>query len=202
MTRFVTRREMDAVSVGVYDALPAQVRDRLPAEVMASAQNSEVFRATFDVLPRLVDGLFARLQQVEGQPWPMWKLVAAFYLIEAQIGTSSVMQAGERIYSTMPWPPAVKTIADALRFTQGAYLDSHLQASPSLIGGWRVESEGPARMVLVDETLYPCHFSEGVLAGICRKFTRQKPRYRLIDSHTSRRAGGSSTRYEISYQPA
>ena len=35
MTRFVTRREMEAVSAGVYDALPAQVRDRLPAEVMA-----------------------------------------------------------------------------------------------------------------------------------------------------------------------
>ncbi len=202
MTRFVTRREMDAVSTGVYDALPIQVRDRLPAEVMASPQNAQVFRATFDVLPRLVDDLFARLQQVEGQPWPMWKVVAAFYLVEVQIGPSSVMKAGERIYSTMPWPPAVRSIADALRFTRAAYLEAHLRASPSLVGGWTVESEEPSRMVLVDETPYPCHFSEGVVAGICRKFTRQRPNYRRLDPHTSKRAGGSVTRYEITYTPA
>ncbi|RYE94765.1 MAG: hypothetical protein EOO75_01090 [Myxococcales bacterium] len=193
---------MEAVSAGVYDALPAQVRDRLPAEVMASAQNAQVFRATFDVLPRLVDDLLARLRQVEGQPWPMWKLVAAFYLVEVQIGHNSVTQAGERIYSTMPWPPTVKTIADALRFTQTAYLESHLRTPVSAIGGWKVESEGPDRMVLVDETPYPCHFSEGVVAGICRKFSRQRPNYRRLAPHTSRRAGGTSTRYEITYIPA
>ncbi len=152
MARYVSRADMEAVSAGIYDALPPQFRDRLPADVEASPRNSEIFRASFGVVPRLVDDLFARLGYVDGAVWPMWKLVVAFYLVEVRIGQNSVRSAGEKIYSTMPWPPEVRSIADALRFTQTAYAEAHLKAPPELAGRWRVESEMPGKTVLVDET--------------------------------------------------
>jgi hypothetical protein len=192
---------MDAVSRGIYDVLPERVRDVLPSEVRASAQNAEIFRATFSFMPRLVDDLFAQVQYRPGSEWPMWKLVAAFYLVEQRVGPNSVRKAGERVYSTMPWPPEVKSLADALRFTEVAYFESHLRAPRERAGGWRVESEAPSVMTLLDETPYPCNVNEGVVAGICVAFTAQKPSYRILDEATSKRAGGVVTRYEVTMQP-
>jgi hypothetical protein len=202
MPRFVTRAEMDAVSKEIYPLLPVQFRDALSASAKASAQNSQVFRATLHVIPRLVDELFDQVKYTDGTDWPMWKLVAAYYLMEKRIGPNSVRQAGERIYSTMPWPPLVKSLADALRFTQVAYFESHVQASHEVVGRWRVESETPGRTILVDETPYPCHVNEGVVAGICRAFTGQKPSYDLLDATRAKRAGGTTTRYDVTYEPA
>jgi hypothetical protein len=199
MPKFVTRLEMDAVSKEIYPLLPLQFRDVLPVEAKASAQNSEIFRATLHVMPRLVNELFAQVKYDDGADWPMWKLVAAFYLVEKRIGPNSVRQAGERIYSTMPWPPLVKSLADALRFTEVAYFESHLRAPHEVVGRWRVEAEAPGRTVLVDETPYPCYVNEGVIAGICRAFANQKPSYEVDGA---KRTGGKTTRYEVTYQPA
>jgi hypothetical protein len=197
--KHVTREEMEAVSAGIYDAIGEQFRDRLPHGVEASPQNADIFRASFGVVPSLVDDLFKRLQYTEGKPWPMWKLVAAFYLVEARIGQNSVRSAGEKIYATMPWPPEVRSISDALRFTEVAYAESHLRAPRALVGGWTVESQTPTRTVLVDETPYPCHVSEGVMAGICVAFRRQKPAYKLLDAGKAKRDGGPTTRYEVEH---
>lgn len=202
MATFLTRDEVEAISPGTYELVPVQFRDRLPATALASPQNAAIFRATFAAVPDMVDELFAQLGYVEGAEWPVAKLVLAFYLIEAKIGASSAFAAGREIYSTMPWPPEVKTIADALRFTVVAYAGSHLGADPRIVGGWRVESEQPGRTVLVDETPYPCSVNEGVVAGICAAFARQQPSYELLEPEKSKRAGGMITRYAVTFRPA
>lgn len=196
MVDYVKKATMEATCPGVYDQLPPLFRDKLAANAGASPQNAEIFRATFDVLPRLVDDLFARLKYEAGSTWPFWKLVAAFYLVESRIGPTSSRQSGERIYSTMPWPPQVKSIADALRFTEVAYFESHLKAPKEEVGCWRVEEESPTRIVLVDDTPYPCAVNEGVVAGICRAFHRQKPKYKILEA---KRNGATLTRYEVTF---
>lgn len=201
MSTYVTCAAMEAEAPGVYELLPAQFRDRLPAGVLASPQNAMIFRASFGVVPRLVDELFATLRYTEGTRWPMWKLVAAFYLVEIRIGQSSVRQAGERIYATMPWPPEVRSVADALRHTGAAYFESHMRAPPSVTGCWRVEFDGPTRILIADDTPYPCHLQEGVIAGICHTFGRQHPVYRLTEPGKAKRAGGTVTRYQVDFMP-
>jgi len=193
---------MDGVSREIYPLLPPQFRDGLASETKASPQNSEIFRATFSFDPKLVDNLFEQLKYEDGTTWPMWKLVAAFYMVEKRIGPNTVRKAGERIYSTMPWPPQVQSLADALRFTEIAYFESHLRAPRERAGGWRVELEQPGLTILVDETPYPCNVNEGVVSGICMAFTAQKPSYRLLDPATSKREGGLVTRYEVRFDPA
>jgi|GEM_PF-2025346 len=198
---YVTRVAMEAEAPGVYALLPAQIRDRLPDDAWASPKNAMIFRATFSAMPRLVDELFARLDYTDHTQWPMWKLVAAFYLIESRIGQSTVRQAGEMIYSTMLWPSQVRSVADALRHINTAYFESHLRAPASLVGCWRVEEESPSRMVVTDDTPYPCHVNEGVVAGICRAFSHQRPVYRILDSKWAKRAGGTVTRYQVDFLP-
>lgn len=199
MVAHVTRDTMESVAPGVFEAIAPQFRSRLPAGLVASPQNAMIFRASFGVTPRLVDDLFARLGYVDGTEWPMWKLVAAFYLVEKRIGPNSVRLAGERIYSTMPWPPEVRSIADALRFTEVAYFESHNRAPKDLAGCWRVELESATKIVLADDTPYPCFVNEGVVAGICRAFARQHPVYRVLEPTTAKRAGGAVTRYEVTF---
>jgi hypothetical protein len=201
MSRYITREAMEAEVPGVYHILPPQFRDRLPAEVWAAPQNAQIFRATFGAMPRLVDDLFAKLRYLERMEWPMWKLVAAFYLIEVRIGHTTVRQAGEKIYSTMKWPGHIHSIADALRHTQTAYFESHLRAPASAAGCWRVDFETPKQMVVADDTPYPCHVNEGVISGICRAFGQQRPVYRILDRETAKRAGGTVTRYQIDFLP-
>jgi len=193
---------MSAVSPEIYGLLPAQFRDQLPAEIKASAQNSEIFRVTFSFDPKLVDALFEQLGYENGSDWPMWKLVSCFYLVEKRIGPNTVRKAGERIYSTMPWPPEVNSLADALRFTEIAYFESHLRGAKDRAGCWRVELEKPGLTILSDETPYPCNVNEGVVSGICMAFSKQKPTYRLLEPETSKRAGGRVTRYEVRFEPA
>lgn len=200
MIRYLTREDVEAIAPGTYDLLPAQFRDRLPAEAHASGQNAGIFRATFAAVPDMVDELFAQLGYVEGNDWLMAKLVLAFYLMEAKIGPNGVLAAGTEIYSTMPWPPEVRSIADALRFTRVAYAGSHLNADEAVVGCWRVESEEAGRTVLVDDTPYPCHLNEGVIAGICAAFGRQLPRYELLDPAAAKRNGGRVTRYEVKFR--
>jgi hypothetical protein len=202
MPRFVSRAEMDAVSTEIYRSLPEQFRDVLPSEAKASKQNSEIFRATLHVMPSLVNDMFAQVKYTDGSDWVMWKLVAAFYLVEKRIGPTCVRQAGERIYSTMPWPPSVKSLADALRFTEVAYFESHLRAPHEVVGCWRVDSEQPGRIVLIDDTPYPCNVNEGVIAGICRAFAKQKPLYSIADPDKAKRSGGTTTRYVVLFEPA
>jgi hypothetical protein len=109
--RYVTRQMMESECPGVYQKLPRQFRDRLPARVHASPQNADIFWAGFNLFPGLVTDLFNRLKYVEGTVWPMWKLVAAFYLVEARIGESAVKHAGEQIHATMSWPSHLRTVA-------------------------------------------------------------------------------------------
>lgn len=199
--RYVTRGMMEAECPGVYEQLPRQFRDRLPARVQASAQNASIFWAGFNIFPGLVTDLFQRLRYVEGTLFPMWKLVAAFYMVQARIGENAVKHAGEQIHATMSWPPHLRTVADALRFTETAYFESHLRAPRWLAGCWRVERETPTRMVLADDTPYPCRVNEGVVAGIARAFSQQKPRYRILEPNQAKRAGGTVTRYEITFTP-
>lgn len=202
MPAFVTERDMNAVSREIYPLLPEQFRNKLPSEVKASAQNSEIFRATFSFDPKLIDSLFSQLGYDDGTEWPMWKLVSCFYLVENRIGPNTVRRAGERIYSTMPWPPQVTSLADALRFTEIAYFESHLRAPKDRAGCWRVELEKPGLTILTDETPYPCNVNEGVVAGICMAFAKQKPSYRILEPAQAKRAGGQVTRYEVVFEPA
>ncbi|HEY6078048.1 MAG TPA: hypothetical protein VIW29_04560 [Polyangiaceae bacterium] len=202
MPKLVSRAEMDAVSPEIFHVIAPQFRERLPALAKASPQNADIFGATFSFMPQLVDDLFRQVQYERGSEWEMWKLVAAFYLVEKRIGPNSVRKAGERIYSTMPWPPQVQSLADALRFTEVAYFESHLRSPPDVVGGWRVESEQPGVTVLIDDTPYPCNVNEGVVAGICGAFSKQKPSYTLLEPDTAKRSGGQSTRYEVKYTPA
>jgi len=202
MPAFVTERDMNAVSREIYPLLPEQFRDKLPSEVKASAQNSEIFRATFSFDPKLIDTLFSQLCYEDGSEWAMWKLVSCFYLVENRIGPNTVRKAGERIYSTMPWPPQVKSLADALRFTEIAYFESHLRAPKDRAGCWRVELEKPGLTILTDETPYPCNVNEGVVSGICMAFAKQKPSYRILEPAQAKRAGGRVTRYEVVFEPA
>ena len=99
----------------------------------------------------------------------------------------------------MPWPPQVQSIADALRFVETAYFESHLRAPKERAGGWSVESDRPGVMTLADATPYPCMVNEGVIAGICVAFSKQKPSYRILEQ--PKREGGLVTRYEVSYRP-
>lgn len=201
MAQFVTKSAMEAECPGVYEVLPKQFRDVILAGQRASSQNAQIFRQGFDVLPGLVNELFARLKYKEGHDWDFWKLLAAFYLVEVRIGPNSAMRAGEKIYSTMPWPPQVRSLEDALRFTEIAYAESHLRGPFEHIGGWRVESTAPGRMVMVDSSPYPCSLNEGVIAGIARAFAKQKPSYQLLDPATAKRNGGRATRYEVTFRP-
>lgn len=202
MAEFLTRDEIEKIAPGSYELVPAQFRDRLPAHASASSQNTGIFRATFAAVPDMVDDLFAEIGYVDGQDWPAAKLILAFYLIEAKVGAPTVRAAGEEIYSTMPWPPEVKSIGDALRFTLVAYAGSHLNAPVEQVGCWRVESQEPGRTVLVDDTPYPCFVNEGVVAGICGAFGRQLPNYEILDPDNAKRNGGLTTRYEVIYRPA
>jgi hypothetical protein len=202
MNGYVSRAEMDGISEELYQVIPEQYRDALASEACASARNAEIFRATFNFMPSMVDDLFKQVQYTEGEEWPMWKLVAAFYLVEKRIGPSTVRKAGERIYATMPWPPQVKSLADALRFTEVAYSESHLRAPKERVGQWRVGSEKPGVTVLADETPYPCNVNEGVVSGICVAFAKHKPSYRLLEPERAKRAGGIATRYEVTFLPA
>lgn len=202
MRKLVTRADMDTVSKEIYPLLPAQFRDRLPLNVRVSSQTTRVFRGALQVMPRVVNELFALMSYVDGTDWQLWKLVATLYMIEKRIGPNSVRTAGEHIYSTMPWPPSVKSIEDALRFVQIAYLDAHMQAPTEVIGAWNVRSEQPGHMKLEDATPYPCHFCEGVVAGICSSFSQQRPAYALAEAHRAKRAGGMATLYDIRYDPA
>jgi hypothetical protein len=199
---YVTAAEMNAVSREIYPLLPPQFRDTLPSEVVASPQNTDIFRGTLSFDPRTLDELFAQVDYTPGTEWPMWKLVAAFYLVEKRIGPNTVRKAGERIYGTMPWPPDVRSIADALRFTEVAYFESHLRAPKERAGGWRVEAERPGLTILADENPYPCNANEGVVAGICVAFAKQNPSYRILEPERSKRAGGKTTRYEVVFKPA
>jgi hypothetical protein len=199
---YLKRGEMEAVSPGLYEALAPQFRDRLPSKALASPQNAEIFRATFAAVPEIVDGLFTRLQYEEGSEWPMWKLVAAFYLVEAQIGSQAVLDAGKHIYATMPWPADVRSVADALRFTTIAYAASHFLSPSDVVGCWRVELEERGHIILVDDTPYPCFVNEGVIAGICTAFARQAPTYEVLDPATAKRGGGRVTRYSVKFNPA
>lgn len=201
MNELLTRQEMEAECPGVYEILPAQLRDKLPARARASAQNAMIFRNGFDVMPGLVDGLFKQLRYIDGTDWPVWKLVACFYLVETRIGKSASMRAGEKIYSTMPWPPHVGGIQDALRFTVDAYQESHFKAPASVVGAWRVDEDSKGRMIMADATPYPDSLNEGVIAGICAKFSARHPSYELIDAATAKRNGGTVTRYEVRFDP-
>lgn len=194
MAELLTREES-------YERLPVQFRDRMPKGAKASGQNAAIFRATFAAVPDMVDELFAQLGYVEGTDWLVAQLILAFYWIEAKVGSNTVRAAGEEIYSTMPWPPEVKTIADALRFTVVAYAGSHLNAPTDVVGGWRVELEEPGHTVLVDDTAYPCFVNEGVVAGICTAFGRYQPAYEIVAPETAKRNGGLVTRYSVKYRP-
>lgn len=197
--RYVTREEMEAVSPGLYEAVAPQFRDRLASQALASPQNAEIFRAMFSSVPEVVDALFERVGYVEETEWPMWKLVTAFYVIQAQLGPQAVVESGKQIYATMPWPEGVRSIADALRFTTIAYTSSHFLSPVEIVGCWRVEREERGHIVLVDDTPYPCFVNEGVVAGICQAFAKQSPSYTIAPN--AKRDGGTVTSYSVRFTP-
>lgn len=197
----MTAEELNAAVPGLSQAIAPQFRERLDRHALASPQNAEIFRATFASVPNVVDTLFHRLGYVEGTEWPMWKLVGAFYLMEQELGPATVLDAGRKIYATMPWPAGVRSVADALRFTTIAYTASHLLSPSEIVGCWRVELEEPGHTILVDDTPYPCFVNEGVVAGICQAFARQNPRYEVAEPPPAKRNGGLRTRYSVRYTP-
>lgn len=200
MPTFVSRSEIESYGKEVYEALPVAFRDRLPTGFKAQAQNAEIFRRAFQALDSQVDRLFSQLGYREGQPWEQWKLVAAFYLVEKQIGKNASISVGTKIFSTMPWPPHVKCLEDALEGLEAAYRASH-EASFDLIGGWPVLEKKPGYMKIANATPYPCYLEEGTLAGVCAAFPSQHPTYQILTKPTPKRYGGTQTVYEVKFLP-
>jgi hypothetical protein len=200
MSEFVTRAEIEAHGKDVYEALPAQFRNRLPAGYKAQAQNAEIFRSAFQAMDSHVNKLFSQLGYVEGQPWDQWKLLAAFYLVENKIGKNSSVAVGTKIFSTMPWPPQITCLEDALEGIEGAYRASH-EASFEAIGGWPVLEKKPGYIKIANATPYPCYLEEGTLAGVCAGFSAQRPTYQIVSPPPPKREGGTQTVYEVRFLP-
>jgi hypothetical protein len=200
MSQFVGRKEIEAYGKEVYEALPLAFRDRLPAGFKAQAQNAEIFRRAFQTLDSQVNKLFSQLGYQEGEPWDQWKLIAAFYLVEQKIGKNAAIAVGTKIFSTMPWPPQIQGLEDALEGIEGAYRASH-EASFELIGGWPVLEKRSGYMKIANATPYPCYLEEGTLAGVCAGFPAQHPSYQLLSKPTPKREGGTQTVYEVKFLP-
>jgi hypothetical protein len=200
VVQFVTRKEMESFGREVYEALPPQFRDRLPAGATAHPQNAEIFRRAFQSMDSHVDRLFSQLGYQEGQRWDQWKLLAAFYLVEKKIGKHASTAVGTKIFETMPWPPSVTCLEDALLGIEHAYRASH-DASFAEIGGWPVLEQRPGYLKIANATPYPCHLEEGTLAGVCAGFKAQRPTYQLLSSPKPKREGGVESVYEVKFLP-
>jgi hypothetical protein len=196
----VSKEEINKYGKDVFEAIPRQFRQRLPAGVTAQPQNAEIFRRAFRTLDSQADRLFTRLGYQEGEPWEQWKLLAAFYLVECQIGKTASTNVGTKIFETMPWPPSVTCLEDALDGLEGAYRASH-EAGFELIGGWPVLEARPGYMKISNATLYPCFLEEGTLAGVCNGFRAQRPSYRMLTNPIPKRQGGLETIYEVTFLP-
>lgn len=202
---FVTRTEIDAVWPEAYSLIPAQVRDRIPANVLAAAENSLTFRKGFSFLQSFVDQMFADLQYVEGEPWPMWKLISAHSMVEAKVGHETVKRVGATIFSTIPWPKSVTTIQKAVRELDVAYCNSHSHSRASepsrrAIGGWSIEREENSRIFLTTSTLYGDSIDEGVVDGLCQAFQSQSAKYVFPPGGPRKRDGATTTKYILSFK--
>ncbi len=200
MSQFVARTEIEAYGREVYEALPISVRDRLPAGFKAHAQNAEIFRRAFQALDSQVSRLFSQLGYREGEPWEQWKLIAAFYLVEQRIGKTASISVGTKIFGTMPWPPHIRCLEDALEGIEAAYRASH-EASFELIGGWPVLEKRAGHMKIANATPYPCYLEEGTIAGVCAGFRAQHASYQILPKPVPKRDGGTQTVYEVKFLP-
>jgi hypothetical protein len=200
MSQFVGRKEIEAYGKEVYEALPITFRDRLPAGFKAQAQNAEIFRRAFQALDSQVNRLFAQLGYQEGEAWDQWKLISAFYLVEQKIGKTASISVGTKIFGTMPWPPQIKCLEDALEGIEGAYRASH-EASFDLIGGWPVLEKRAGYMKIANATPYPCYLEEGTIAGVCAGFPAQRASYQIMPKPSPKRDGGTRTIYEVKFLP-
>jgi hypothetical protein len=189
---FVGRDQLEAV--GAWEYLPESVRSRLPVGLYASSQNTMIFRRGFSFLQSFVDALFQRLGHVEGERWEQWKLLAAFYAVEKEVGPVTCTRVGREIFSTMPWPPQVKTAEDALGGLQFAFADSHEHAPTALIGGWPVTERRDDVWIVDNTTLYPCSLEEGTISGVCKAFGAT---CRLLPDPLPKRLGGTTSRFEV-----
>mgnify|MGYP000438008262 CR=1 FL=1 len=61
----------------------------------------------------------------------------------------------------------------------------------SVVGAWRVDEDAKGRMIMADATPYPDSLNEGVIAGICTKFSARHPSYKLIDATTAKRSSAA-----------
>ncbi len=196
---YVSEDEIRRYGDDVYLAISAQFRGRLAAGVKAHPQNAAIFRRAFANLDSQVDRLFDRLDYREGEPWEQWKLMAAFYLVEVQIGKNASTMVGTKIFETMPWPPSVRCLEDALKGIDGAYRASHHGAASKLIGGWPVLENRPGFIRIACATPYPCHMEEGTIAGVCSAFREQRPTYELLSDPPPKRDGGLQTLFEVRF---
>lgn len=196
---FLSPTEIEAQVPGLLSLLPDALRSKIPANVRVSPQNTMVIRNGFGFLQRFIDDLFDRLDYVEGQQWSMVKLLGAFYFIEKEIGRAAVKRVGSEIFKTMPWPPHVQNVEDALCGIDAAYRSSHLDAPFELSGGWPVREQSPGRLLIENATPYPCFLEEGTIAGVCAAFPRDHAQYKLLSSPLPKREGGATTLYEVTY---
>ncbi|EYF05725.1 hypothetical protein [Chondromyces apiculatus] len=201
MSIFVTREEIEAIDPMLWGILPPQIRERLPRGLTASPLNTTVLRRAFTMLKPFLERLFVRLGYEEGEPWPQWKLLAAFYLIQEEVGPATLFKVGRQIYATMPWPASVRSVTDAMIGLGPAFSAAHHDAPVALIGGWRVLESKPGRMVIESSTLYPCHLEEGTITGVCDGFSAERPRPTLLMARRPKRDGGKVTCFEVIYQP-
>lgn len=190
---------MDAVGPGLYDVIPAVFRDRIPF-TFASERNTDLIRKGFNLFSGAVDRIFQRLKYEEGKPWEQWKLTAAFHMIERHVGATTATRIGSNVFETMPWPPNVRSIEDALHGVEGAFRAAH-EASLELIGGWPVIESSPGLIVLENSTMYPCSLEEGTISGICASFRDQLPSYKIRSRPPPKRDGGTATVYEVAFRP-
>ncbi|AKT38352.1 hypothetical protein [Chondromyces crocatus] len=201
MSIFVTREEIEAIDPLLWKVLPLQIRERLPRSLTASPLNTTVLRRAFTMLRPFLERLFQRLGYEEGEPWPQWKLLAAFYLIQEEVGPATLFKVGRQIYATMPWPPSVRSVTDAVMGLDPAFRAAHHDAPDALIGAWRVVEAVPGRMVIESSTLYPCHLEEGTITGVCDGFSNERPRAALLMNRRPKRDGGRVTSFEVVYNP-
>lgn len=193
--KYVPRSEIEAVAPEAYAAIPAQFRDRIPYG-SAAAKHTELLQKGFGFLQRFLTRLFERLAYQPGEAWPQWKLVAAFYLVEQEVGHETSRRVGHQVFSTMPWTTRVSDLRSALHSMEPTFRTAHDQPRAA-IGGWPIIDSTRGRVIISSSNPYPCHFEEGVLLGICEAFASEHPSVRLLPTPKPKRLGGLESRFEV-----
>ena len=106
-------------------------------------------------------------EPVAGTWYPMQSWLNVLGELETTYGEQTVYAAGLQVVHHSPWPPAVRTLAEALHL-----LETVRQANMRglSIGYYAVQPEGPRTVRVECFNPSPAAFDHGLLTGLARKF--------------------------------